>query len=62
MKGKLIVKWIGLAFAVGGGFLLGIGVTSLEGVPSWWWLLSLLFICIGSFGVVLSDGKNPSQE
>lgn len=57
------MKWIngtGIFFAVVGGFLLGIAITSLQTMPSWWWMLSLLFICLGSF-VGLMANERPAE-
>jgi hypothetical protein len=58
------MKWInglGIFFAVFGGFLLGIAVTSLQTMPSWWWLLSLLFICLGSLVGIISKDERPEK-
>lgn len=58
------MKWIngiGIFFAVAGGFLLGIAVTSLRDLPSWWWMLSLLFICLGSFIGLIGKDERPAE-
>ncbi len=58
------MKWlngIGIFFAVFGGFLLGIAVTSLQTMPLWWWMLSLLFICLGSFVGIISRDESPPK-
>lgn len=45
----------GFMFAMGGGFLLGVGLLSEFVLPLWWWLLTLLFICIGIMGIFLLE-------
>ena len=55
------IKGIGIFFAVFGGFLLGIAVTSLQTMPLWWWMLSLLFICLGSFVGIIGRDESPPE-
>ena len=59
------MKWInalGIFFAIAGGLLLGIGITSLQTMPDRWLMISLLFICMGSFVALWGeDGKHESK-
>lgn len=51
----MIPKIVGFIFAMVGGFFLGVGLLSEFVMPLLWWLLTLLFICIGIMGVFFFD-------
>lgn len=51
----MIPKIVGFIFAVVGGFMLAIGLTSEFVISQWWWLLTLLFFCVGILGVFFFD-------
>ncbi len=62
MNGKMIGRWIALALAVGGGMLLGIGVTTTAPLPPWWYLLSLMLIGWGLLILELvRNGSRPTE-
>jgi hypothetical protein len=55
MKIKFAVS---LIFAVAGGVLLGIAITTPYDLPRWWWVCSLLFIAFGLYGAAISRHPN----
>jgi hypothetical protein len=51
----MIPKIVGFIFTVASGFLLAIGLTSEFVMPQWWWVVALLFLCVGIMGIFFSD-------
>ena len=53
----MFLKILGFFFTIVGGVLLGIGLISEYVMPLWWWIMALLFICVGIMGVFFSDER-----
>jgi CDP-diglyceride synthetase len=51
----MIIKIVGFIFAIVGGALLGIALMSDLDLPMWWWMMALLFLCVGIIGVFLVE-------
>ena len=53
---------VGFIFTIVGGGLIGIGLMSEYVMPLWWWIMALLFICVGIMGIFFSYEKDRSNN